>query len=84
MEIIDYVIKYGAVPILCILSYHLWFKVERQDKKIQAINDEHKSDIRSNGEEAKSIHQNTLNTINDFTLKLSEAISCINKITKDD
>jgi len=84
LEIIDYAIKFGAVPILCVLSFHLWVKVERQDKQIQKINDEHKNDIRSNGEEAKSIQQNTLNTINDFTLKLGEAVIYIKNITRND
>lgn len=84
MEVIDYVIKYGAVPILCIISYQLWLKVEKQDKKIEVINDAHKNDIRSSGEESKSIQQNTLNTINDFTVKLGEAVDYIKIITSDD
>ena len=84
MEIIDYVIKFGAVPVLCILSYHLWVKVERQERELQRINDDHKNDIRSSGDEAKSIQQNTLNTINDFNSTLSEAVIYIKKITKHD
>tara|TARA_R100000951_G_scaffold16756_2_gene13319 strand:+ start:16742 stop:16996 length:255 start_codon:yes stop_codon:yes gene_type:complete len=84
LEVLDYVIKFGAVPVLCILSYHLWVKVERQEAELQRINDDHKNDIRSSGDEAKSIQQNTLNTINDFNSTLSEAVIYIKKITKHD
>tara|TARA_Y100000389_G_C17447490_1_gene512525 strand:- start:674 stop:856 length:183 start_codon:yes stop_codon:yes gene_type:complete len=59
-------------------------KVERQEAELQRINDDHKNDIRSSGDEAKSIQQNTLNTINDFNSTLSEAVIYIKKITKHD
>lgn len=75
MQILDVVIKYGAVPVLCVLSWKQWQKIEKQDSQIAKLNEDHKTDIKSSGEEAKGMQQNTLNTINEFTKQIGDAIA---------
>lgn len=82
MQMLDMIIKYGAVPVLCIISWKLWKKTETQDHQIAKLNEDHKTDIKVSSEESKGMQQNMLNTINEFTVKMDEIRSELKDLKK--
>lgn len=65
-ELVDLAYKYGALPILIYAVFTLWKKVERHEKAIKDLNDEHKAEIRSNANELKQLNQNTLTVMSEL------------------
>lgn len=74
IEIIEIIIKYGALPVLIILVWVLWKKVDKHEVSIAKLNEEQKNDIRNHANEVKSLHQNTLNTLNRIADSLNQKI----------
>lgn len=70
VKMLDLIYKWGALPILCLLVWVLWKKVNAHETKIEKLNEDQKNDIRTHAEDVKGIQQNTLNTLNRFSNSL--------------
>jgi len=78
-QVLDMVYKFGALPLLLFAVYKLWGKVEAHEKSIEELNRESKQQLINNAVDSKSLHQNTLNTINTMGNKISQLIDFLKK-----
>lgn len=72
LETLDLVYKYGALPLLMFAVKVLWGKVDIHESSIKELNADQKKDLRNHADEVKSLHQNTLTTINALSDKIKE------------
>lgn len=68
-ELLQQVYQWGALPLLVTGLIMALRSYKKLSEKLDDINSEHKNDLRTHTEEMKSIHQNTINTINQIIHK---------------
>jgi cell division protein ZapA (FtsZ GTPase activity inhibitor) len=68
-QLLQQVYQWGALPLLVIGLIMTLKSYKKLSDKLEDVNQEHKQDLRTHTEEMKSIHQNTINSLNQLINK---------------